>query len=92
MPWRCFVWKFLPISAVSCVCLVAVSAQTQTSAQSSSRVPTIDQSLEMHSVSSPRISPDGKHVVYEQSRTDWEANAFETDLWIADTRLARRIG
>ena len=39
----------------------------------------------MHSVSSPRISPDGKLVVYVQSRTDWEANAFETDLWIADT-------
>ncbi len=48
------------------------------------RVPTIDQSLEMHSVSSPRISPDGKRVVYEQTRTDWEANAFETDLWVAD--------
>jgi dipeptidyl aminopeptidase/acylaminoacyl peptidase len=49
------------------------------------RTPTIDQSLEMYNVSSPKISPDGKHVIYEQSRTDWEANAFETDLWIADT-------
>jgi dipeptidyl aminopeptidase/acylaminoacyl peptidase len=50
----------------------------------SSKVPTIDQSLEMHTVSSPEISPDGKHVVYEQSRTDWEANAFQTDLWMGD--------
>ncbi len=49
------------------------------------RTPTIDQSLEMYNVSSPKISPDGGHVIYEQSRTDWEANAFETDLWIADT-------
>jgi len=49
------------------------------------RTPTIDQSLEMRTVSSPRISPDGRHVVYEQSRTDWDANAFETDLWLADT-------
>ncbi|WP_263350500.1 S9 family peptidase [Acidicapsa acidisoli] len=49
------------------------------------RTPTIDQSLEMHHVASPRISPDGKHVVYEQTRTDWDANAFETDLWLADT-------
>jgi dipeptidyl aminopeptidase/acylaminoacyl peptidase len=48
------------------------------------RTPTIDQSLEMHSVSSPRISPDGKRVIYEQSRTNWESNAFETDLWLAD--------
>ncbi len=24
-------------------------------------------------------------MIYEQSRTNWEANAFETDLWLADT-------
>jgi dipeptidyl aminopeptidase/acylaminoacyl peptidase len=56
----------------------------------SSRVPTIDQSLEMQNVSSPRISPDGKHVVYEQSRTEWDTNAFATDLWLADTATGER--
>ncbi len=34
---------------------------------------------------SPEISPDGKRVVYEVSRTNWEDNTFERDLWIADT-------
>jgi len=82
---RCFTWKSPLLFAASCICLALASAQTPASPKSPSRIPTIDQSLEMHSVSSPRISPDGKHVVYEQSRTDWEANAFETDLWIADT-------
>jgi len=48
------------------------------------KVPTIDQSLEMRSVGAPQISPDGKRVVYEETRTNWESNAFETDLWIAD--------
>ena len=48
------------------------------------KAPTIDQSLEMRSVGAPQISPDGRHVVYEETRTNWEANAFETDLWIAD--------
>jgi len=38
----------------------------------------------MYSVGSPKISPDGRHVVFEQTRTNWDANAFETDLWIAD--------
>ena len=60
-----------------------VSAAAQTPVPT--RTPTIDQSLEMHSVASPHISPDGKHVVYEQSRTNWDSNAFDTDLWIADT-------
>ena len=48
------------------------------------KTPTIDQSMEMHSVNAPSISPDGARVVYEQTRTDWDANAFETDLWLAD--------
>ena len=54
------------------------------------RTPTIDQSLEMESVSNPQISPDGKRVVYEQSRTNWEADAFETDLWLANTATGER--
>ncbi len=48
------------------------------------KAPTIDQSLEMRGVGAAQISPDGKRVVYEEVRTNWEANAFETDLWIAD--------
>jgi dipeptidyl aminopeptidase/acylaminoacyl peptidase len=49
------------------------------------KAPTIDQSLEMKGAFNPEISPDGKRVVYEVSRTNWEDNAFERDLWIADT-------
>ena len=54
------------------------------------KVPTIDQSLEMYGVGSPKISPDGRRVVYEQTRTNWDANAFETDLWIADVATGER--
>ena len=54
------------------------------------KAPTIDQSLDMRSVSSPTISPDGRFVVYQQSRTDWDANAFETDLWLADVATGER--
>ena len=53
--------------------------------------PTIDQSLEMKSVSAPRISPDGRFVVYEMTRTNWEENAFERDLWLADTASGQSI-
>ncbi len=70
------------------VVLTLLVALAQTLAQQKS--PTIDQSLEMHTVSAPKISPDGKRVVYEQSRTNWEANAFETDLWLADVASGER--
>jgi dipeptidyl aminopeptidase/acylaminoacyl peptidase len=73
--------KFLLLALISFASLASAHAQTPVP----TRTPTIDQSLEMHNVSSPRISPDGKHVVYQQTRTDWDANAFETELWLADT-------
>jgi len=59
--------------------------EASTSTPPPSTTPTIDQSLELKSASNPQLSPDGRHVVYELSRTNWEDNAFERDLWIVDT-------
>src|SRR5277367_3813157 len=73
--------------AMICVLSARVFAQqaAPSAAASTSGTPTIDQSLEMKGAFSPEISPDGKRVVYEVSRTNWEDNAFERDLWIVDT-------
>jgi dipeptidyl aminopeptidase/acylaminoacyl peptidase len=72
--------------AIACLLSVRLFAQqAATAAASSSNTPTIDQSLEMKGAFSPEISPDGKRVVYEVSRTNWEDNAFERDLWIVET-------
>jgi len=49
-----------------------------------STVPTIDQSLEWQGAFNPKISPNGKRVVYEVQKTNWEDNAFERNLWIGD--------
>lgn len=46
-------------------------------------VPTIEQNLSLRSAAGPQISPDGKLVAYEISKTNWEDNAFETEIWIA---------
>ncbi len=46
-------------------------------------VPSIDQALSLHSATGPQISPDGKLIAYEQSRTNWEDNSFETEIWLA---------
>jgi len=55
------------------------------------QAPTIDQSLEMKSANAPRISPDGKWVTYEVSRTNWDANAFERELWLADAAGTQHV-
>ena len=36
----------------------------------------------METPSAPQISPDGRRVVYQVSRTNWKDNAFESDLWM----------
>ncbi len=74
----------LPVLMVSFACVGPLRAQTP------AKAPTIDQSLEMMQVGSPKISPDGKRVVYEQRRTNWENNSFDRELWIADTGSGER--
>jgi dipeptidyl aminopeptidase/acylaminoacyl peptidase len=72
---------------VSCLCglaLFSFAARFSLAQGAASSVPTIDQALEFQTASGPALSPDGQRVVYEVSRTNWKANAFERDLWIAD--------
>jgi len=73
------VWIDLALAAGSALLPFAAAAQNMPG------IPTIDQSLEMKSVSNPRVSPDGRLVVYELQKANWEDNAFERELWIANT-------
>ncbi|MBN8732716.1 MAG: S9 family peptidase [Acidobacteria bacterium] len=45
--------------------------------------PTIDELIQLKSVSSPRISPDGSRVAYQVNTTDWKQDAFVSQIWIA---------
>jgi dipeptidyl aminopeptidase/acylaminoacyl peptidase len=54
------------------------------------QTPTIEQSLNLKSASAPSISPDGRYVAYQVQKTNWEENAFETELWIAVTSTGQR--
>jgi dipeptidyl aminopeptidase/acylaminoacyl peptidase len=53
--------------------------------------PTLDQSLSLMSVRNPRISPDGRTVVYERQETDWKENAYVTQLFLADVASGRLV-
>ncbi len=75
---------------VAAVLTLAFSGLACGQTPASSKTPTVDQSLETFSVNSPEISPDGKRVIYEQSRTNWENNSFDTELWMADAATGER--
>jgi dipeptidyl aminopeptidase/acylaminoacyl peptidase len=49
------------------------------------RVPTVDDLLRLDSISSVRISPDGKRVAFGVTHADFKRDAFITQLWLADT-------
>lgn len=50
--------------------------------------PNIEQSLNFETAHNPRISPDGRAVVFEVTKPNWQENAFETQLWLASTSMA----
>src|SRR5579872_2324173 len=62
--------------------LLPFAAAAQSNSASPS-VPSIQQALEMKSVSDPQISPDGRYVAYLVTHTDWDQNAFVRQIWIS---------
>jgi dipeptidyl aminopeptidase/acylaminoacyl peptidase len=61
--------------------LLAVLASAPVFAQSA---PTIDQLVSLHRAGSPVISPDAVRVAYTVREANWDDNAYETEIWIAD--------
>ena len=50
------------------------------------RVPTIDEMVALKRVSQPAMSPDGSRVAYVVRKANWDENAFETEIWLADVK------
>ena len=63
---------------------VIAAAQTAPPGAGRSAGPTVDQLIALKRVGSPAISPDGKLVAYTVREVNWDENAYETEIWIAD--------
>jgi dipeptidyl aminopeptidase/acylaminoacyl peptidase len=46
--------------------------------------PTVDQVLSLKRAGSPEISPDGRWIAYTVRETNWDDNAYDTQIWLAD--------
>src|SRR3954469_13546486 len=62
----------------------AAALRAQSPVVSASAAPTVDQILSLTRVGSPEISPDGRWVAYTVRETNWDDNAYETEIWLAD--------
>ncbi|MBP7571596.1 MAG: S9 family peptidase [Acidobacteria bacterium] len=86
--------KRLPTPLLLILCaLVALPARAQVQAGKAAgpatKPPTIDELIELKSVGSVRISPDGACVAYTVSSTDWKQDAYVTQIWLADVKSGR---
>ena len=80
--------SLIPAAMAACGLLVFFARAQETGQAgktANSTTPTIDQSLEWKSAFNPKISPDGRRAVYEVQKANWDDNAFDRNLWLADT-------
>ncbi|MCA1816325.1 MAG: S9 family peptidase [Acidobacteria bacterium] len=78
------------LSAALFVSLIIVAPRAR-AADGARRVPTVDDLLSLKTLGAARISPDGKWVAYTVSEANFKADAFVTQIWIADTATGRRM-
>lgn len=48
-------------------------------------VPTIQELIELPTLETAQISPDGRFVAFEQSQPDWEKDSYISQLWLVAT-------
>ncbi len=82
------VWSYTaPMKNILTLAAVALGGAAVLGAQSapaSRVVPTVDQILSLKRAGSPEISPDGRLVAYTVREANWDDNAYETEIWLAD--------
>ena len=76
--------KHVLIAAVLVLGGVAVLRAQNAPLALSRAAPTADQILSLTRAGSPEISPDGRLVAYTVRETNWDDNAYETEIWLAD--------
>jgi dipeptidyl aminopeptidase/acylaminoacyl peptidase len=68
--------------------LIVATAQAQ-----SPSAPSIDDLINLKRAASPAVSPNGQLVAYTVRETNWDENAYETEIWLGEaaTGQSRQI-
>ena len=80
---------------IALILILAVSTAfvliSQASPDAVKRVPSVEDLMALKSAGSARISPDGKRVAYTVTETDFEQDAYVTQIWLADAGSGETI-
>ena len=71
----------LPLFGASALAFALLSAATLAQAP---HPPSIDDLINLKRVGAPAISPNGQHAAFTIRETNWDENAYETEIWIGD--------
>ncbi|MDP2055549.1 MAG: S9 family peptidase [Acidobacteriota bacterium] len=74
--------RLLLVSGLFGLCLGVSAVPTGAQAPAA---PSIDDLINLKRAGSPVISPDGRRVAFTIRETNWDENAYETELWLDDT-------
>ena len=72
-----------------CLFIVFLILSTALFSQNPREVPSFEEVISLESVSNPKISPDGRDVVYQLRKTQWKKNGYDTEIWLADRKSTR---
>jgi dipeptidyl aminopeptidase/acylaminoacyl peptidase len=75
----------MPLPRGGLMLAAAVSTAATLGAQTAP-TPSIDDILNLKRVGAPAISPDGQQVAFTVRETNWDENAYETEIWLGSTQ------
>src|SRR5262249_9767771 len=73
-----------PPARVVFLFLASVATITSVSGQSPAGGSAVDDIINLKRVGSPAISPNGQLAAYTVRETNWDENAYETEIWLGD--------
>lgn len=81
------------LKALAALAVLGVMTVTASPTAQSGAGPSIDDIINLKRVGAPAISRDGTQVAYTIRETNWNDNAYETEVWMADaaTGQARQL-
>lgn len=71
--------------------LCAAAALPMCALAQGEHIASLAESLSRTSIRAPMISPDARSVAYLERQTDWKANEFVWQLWLADVATGKSI-
>ena len=71
-----------------CIVAAVLTLAATSALHAQPKTPTIDELVSLRRVGAPAISPDGALVAYTVRETNWDDDAYETEVWIGDVSKA----